>query len=219
MVYLHTQAVIWDHFSDIDEDEQEDEATSQSLDMGTDGSAQPRTDDVPVIHGMCDDTVARMTADVATPVVSTDDALSAADPHRNAPAGSCSASRLSTTTPPTAGQSTQTTTPAATHLTAPSPLDMTRDADDGATAATASAADADMDVDTDLNPAATGLPAAEHISSFLLHIRRCADDKAAGLVLDAAPPDTGAGVAADSAPGVAVPVIVADPTTDIRHGC
>ena len=181
-------------------------------------SAQPRTDDVSVIHGMCDDTVAQMTADVATPVVSTDDALSAADPHRDARAGSCSASRLSMTTPPTAGQSTQTTTPAATHLAAPFPLDMTRDADDGATAATASATDTGVHVDTDPNPATTGLPADEHISSFLLRIRRRADDKAAGLVLDAAPPDTGAGVAADPAPGVAVPVIAAGPTTDMDVG-
>ena len=121
-------------------------------------------------------------------------------------------------TPPATGESTQTATPAATHLAAPFPLDMTRDADDGATAATASATDADMNVDTDPYPAATGLPAAEHVSSFLLHIRRCADDKAAGLVLGAAPPDTGAGVAADSAPGVTVPVIVADPTTDMDVG-
>ena len=138
-----------------------------------------------------------MTADVATPVVSTDDALRGADPHRDARAGSCSASRLSMMTPPTAGQSTQTTTPAATHLAASFPLDMARDAGDGTTAATASATDAGVHVDTDPNPATTGLPADEHISSFLLCIRRRADDKAAGLVLDAAPPDTGAGVAAD----------------------
>ena len=72
---------------------------------------------------------------------------------------------------------------------------MTRDADDCATAATASATDMGVHVDTDPNPATTGLPADEHISSFLLHIRRRADDKAAGLVLDDAPPDTGAVVA------------------------
>ena len=40
----HTQTVIGDHFSDIDEDEQEDEATSQSLDVGVDDEAQPRTE-------------------------------------------------------------------------------------------------------------------------------------------------------------------------------
>ena len=112
----HTQAVIGDHFSDIDEDEQEDEATSKSLDMGIDADAQPRTDGVSVIHGVCDDTVAQMTADVATPVVSTDDAFSDADPHRNARAGSCSASRLSTATPPTAGDTTEMAAPVATTL-------------------------------------------------------------------------------------------------------
>ena len=67
----HTQVEIGDHLSDIDEDAQEDEASSQSLDMGTDteGGVQPRTDDAPVVvHGMCGDTGAQMTADVATPV-------------------------------------------------------------------------------------------------------------------------------------------------------
>ena len=33
--------------------------------------------------------------------------------------------------------------------------------------------------------------------------------------MDAAPPDTGTGVAVGSAPGVAVPVVAADPTTDM----
>ena len=37
-------------------------------------------------------------------------------------------------------------------------------------------------------------------------------------VLDAAPPVTGAGVVADPAPGVAVPVIAAGPTTDMDVG-
>ena len=106
----------------------------------------------------------------------------------------------------------------ALHLTAPFPLDMTRDADDGATAVNASATDLGGHVDTDPNPATAGLPADEHISSFLLRIRRRADDKAAGLVSDAAPPDTGAGVAADPAPGVTVPVIAAGPITDVDVG-
>ena len=44
----HTQTVIGDHFSDIDEDEQEDEATSRFLDMGVDGEAQPPTGGVTV---------------------------------------------------------------------------------------------------------------------------------------------------------------------------
>ena len=86
---------------------------------------------------------------------------------------------------------------------------------DGATAAAASAVDEGVDVDTDPDPAATAPPAAEHISSFLLHIRRCADDKAAGLVLDAAPPDTGTGVTVGSAPGVAVTVVITDPAADM----
>ena len=38
------------------------------------------------------------------------------------------------------------------------------------------------------------------------------------MVLDAAPPDTGAGVAADPAPGVTVPVVAAGPTTDMDIG-
>ena len=48
----HTQVVIGDHSSDINEDEQEDQATSQSLDMNTDGEARPRTDGASVAaHG------------------------------------------------------------------------------------------------------------------------------------------------------------------------
>ena len=95
-------------------------------------------------------------------------------------------------TPPTAGESTETTTPVATNLAAPFSPDMTGGTADGATAtATAvSAADTGVDVDTDPNPAATALPDAEHISSFLLHIRRCVDDVAADPTLGAAPHDT-----------------------------
>ena len=37
----HTQAAIGDHFSDIDEDEQGGEATSQALDEGVDDETQP----------------------------------------------------------------------------------------------------------------------------------------------------------------------------------
>ena len=50
----HTQTVIGDHFSDIDEDEQEDEATSQFLDVGVDDEAQPRTNGVSATRGMGD---------------------------------------------------------------------------------------------------------------------------------------------------------------------
>ena len=38
------------------------------------------------------------------------------------------------------------------------------------------------------------------------------------MALDAAPPDTGTGVAADPAPGVAVPVITTGPITDMEVG-
>ena len=96
----HTQVVIGDRLSDIDEDEQEDEATSQSLDMSTDGEAQPRTDDVSVTHGVCDDTTAHVTAGVAAPVVGADGVLHAAGPHRGTRVGSYSAPRLSMATPP-----------------------------------------------------------------------------------------------------------------------
>ena len=48
----HTQTAIGDHFSDIDEDEQEDEATSQSLDVGVGDEAQPRTSGMSVTRGM-----------------------------------------------------------------------------------------------------------------------------------------------------------------------
>ena len=40
----------------------------------------------------------------------------------------------------------------------------------------------------------------------------------AGLASDAAPPDTGTGVAAGPAPGVAVPVVAAGPTNDMDVG-
>ena len=95
---------------------------------------------------------------------------------------------------------------------------MTGGAADDATATAASAADTGVGVDTDPNPAATALPAAEQISSFLLHIRQCADDKAAGLVLGAAPLGTGTDVAVGTAPGVAVPVVAADPDINMDVG-
>ena len=40
----------------------------------------------------------------------------------------------------------------------------------------------------------------------------------ASLVSGAAPPDTGTSVAADPAPGIAVPVVTAGPTTDVDVG-
>ena len=128
----HTQTVVGGHFSDIDEDEQEeDEATSRSLDVGADDEAPPRIDDVLVAHGICGDTDACMTADVAAPIIDADDEFSAIDPPRGAQAGRYSAPRLSMATPPMAGQSTQIATLTATHMAASSSLDMTRDTAEG----------------------------------------------------------------------------------------
>ena len=79
----HTQTVIGDHFSDIDEDEQGGETTSQSLDVGVGDEAQPRTSGMSVTRDMGDDTGAHGTADVAAPVVDTDVTLSATDPPRD----------------------------------------------------------------------------------------------------------------------------------------
>ena len=171
----HTQMVIGDHFSNIDEDEQEDGDTSQFLDVGVDDEAQPRTDCASVTRDVCDDTAAHMTVGVAAPIAGADGAFRATDPRRGTRAGSYSAPRLSMATPPMAGPPTQTATPAATHMAAPPPLGMTRGPDVGATAITASAADTNMDIGTDPNPATTGLLADEHISSFLLRIRRRAE--------------------------------------------
>ena len=61
----HTPVVIGDHFSDIDEDDQEDETASPSSDIDLDDEAHSRTGDVSVAHGMCDDVAVDMTADVA----------------------------------------------------------------------------------------------------------------------------------------------------------
>ena len=214
----HTQVVVGDHFSDIDEDEREDEATSQSLDVGMDDEAPPRTDDASVTHGTCDDIAAHMTAEVAAPVVGTDGLFSATDPRRGTRAGSYSAPRLLMASPPMADRSTQTATLTTTHMAVSFPLDMTRDPGAGATAAAASTTDTGMAVGTDLNPATADLLADEHISSFLLRIRRRADGEVAGLVLGAAPSDTGTGGAAHPAPGATAPVIAADPDSDIDVG-
>ena len=150
----HTQVVIRDHFSDIDDDDPKSEAASQSSDIGLDDEAHPRAGDVSVARDMCDGVAVDMTVDVTAPlVVDTGDTFGAADPHRGTRAGSCPASHLSMATPPTAGESTEVVTPAATNLTAPFPPDMTGCTADGATATAASATDTGVDVDTDPNPA------------------------------------------------------------------
>ena len=118
----HTPVVIGDHFSDIDEDEPEDEIASQSSDIDVDNEAHSRAGDVSVARGMCDGVAVDMTADVTAPVVDTGDTFGAADPHRGTRAGGDSASQLSMATPPTAGDTTETAAPVATTLAAPSPL-------------------------------------------------------------------------------------------------
>ena len=69
-------------------------------------------------------------------------------------------------------------------------------------------------MDADPNPVATDVLADEHISRFLRHARRCAEDSATGLAVDIAPPDASTGVAIGPAPGVANSVVAAGPTTD-----
>ena len=64
-----------------------------------------------------------------------------------------------------------TASTAATLADSPSP-DVTVDTADGATATAAPATDTGVDVDTDPSPTTTAPPTAEHISSFLLHMRR-----------------------------------------------
>ena len=165
--------------------------------MGIDGGAQPRIDDVSVIHGIFviaadpDTDIDVGAADGLLPDVADFDPTSAwgggdevtaampdgADFDPTSLDSTWGDGDDATAAVPAAGASTRTATSTATHLAAPSPLDATRDADDGTTADTASATDTGMGVDTDPNPATTGLPAAEHISSFLLRIRRCADDR------------------------------------------
>ena len=108
--------------------------------------------------------------------------------------------------------------PAATHVAAPLPLDVARDPDDDETATVAPATDTGVVIDTDPNPVTTDILADEHISLFLRHARRRAEDTVAGLVMDAAPPDTNTGVVVDPTPGVAAPVVAVGPTTDVDVG-
>ena len=86
----------------------------------------------------------------------------------------------------TADGATATTTSAVATLAASSSPDVVVGIAHGATATTASAADTGMDVDTDPSPAVIAPSTAEHISSFLLHIRRRAADDAAPSSLDVA---------------------------------
>ena len=105
-------------------------------------------------------------------------------------------------------------TPATAHVAAPLPLDVARDPDVGAVAAVPHITDTRVGMDTDPNPVTTDVPADEHISLFLRHARRCAEDTATGLAVDIAPPDTSTGIIIGPTPGVATPVVVVGPTTD-----
>ena len=69
-------------------------------------------------------------------------------------------------------------------------------------------------MDADPNPVTTDVLTDEHISRFLRHARRCAEDTVSGLAVDTAPPDTSTGVAIGPTPGVATPVVVVGPNTD-----
>ena len=214
----HTQTAIGDHFSDIDEDEQGDDATSQPLDEGVGDEAQPLAGGASVTRGTCDDTDAHMTPDVADLVADTDDALSTTEPPRDSHAGSHSSPCLLVAPPHVLGRSTRMAAPAATHVAAPLLLEVARDPDDDETTTIAPATDTGVVIDTDPNPVTTDILADEHISLFLRHARRRAEDAVAGLVMDAAPPDTNTGVVVDLAPGVAAPVVAVGPTNDVDVG-
>ena len=73
-------------------------------------------------------------------------------------------------------------------------------------------------MDTDPNPVTVDIPMDAHISLFLRHARRCAEDTAAGLAVDIAPPDTSTEIVVGTAPGVATPMVVVGPTTDGDFG-
>ena len=173
---------------------------------------------VSVTRDMGDDTGAHGTADVAGLVADTDGALSATEPPRGSHAGSSSSPCLLVAPPHVLDRSTRMAVPAATHIAAPLLLDMARDLDDDETATVASATDTGVVIDTDPNPVTTDILADEHISLFLRHARRRAEDTVAGLVMDAAPPDTNTGVVVDPTPGVAAPVVAVAPTTDVDVG-
>ena len=117
-----------------------------------------------------------------------------------------------------ASQSAQPAAPAATHVAAPLPLDGTQDpgADDTATAAPTT--DTGAAVDTDPNLVTTDILTDEHISLFLRHARRRAEDMVVDLAMDAAPPDTHTGVAVDPTPGVVAPVVAVGPDVDTADG-
>ena len=78
------------------------------------------------------------------------------------------------------------TASAAAALAASSFLDVTVGTAAGATATAASAADTGVEIDTDPVPTTGAPPSDEHISSFLLYIRRRAADDATATASSAA---------------------------------
>ena len=189
----HTQTTIGDHFSDIDEDEQEDEYASRSSDAGMDDEARPLIGDTSVSRGTCGDTDVRIITDVTDLGADADDVLNDTGLPRDSRAGSHSPPRLSMAPHHGLDRPTPVATPATAHVAAPPPLDVVRDPDVGAVAAVAHTIDTGVAMDTDPNPATTGAPTDEHISLFLRHARRCAEDTETGLAVDTAPPDTSTG--------------------------
>ena len=80
--------------------------------------------------------------------------------------------------PPAAGDTAMPTESAAVALLAAYPFhDVVVGTVDDTTAATASAADTGMDAGTDPSPAVVAPPTTEHISSFLLYVRRRVADE------------------------------------------
>ena len=90
----HTQTTIGDHFSDIDEDEQEDEHDSRSSDAGMDDEARPLIGDTSVSRGTYDDTDVRIATGVTDLGADADDVLSDTELPRDSRAGSSSPPRL-----------------------------------------------------------------------------------------------------------------------------
>ena len=109
-----------------------------------------------------------------------------ADPHQGTRAGDSSSSHFPMVPSPAVDDTTMPTAPAATTLTASSSLDVTVGTAAGATATAASAAGTGMEIETDPVPTTTTPPTAEHISSFLLCIRRRAANDATATAASAA---------------------------------
>ena len=213
----HTPVVGESHFSDIDEDDQEDDAASQSSGIDADDKAHSRAADASVAHDMYDDvavgTNPLLLSTVTTHSVSPLLSLVAADPGTGMDIDTAddlfvdisvfaSASvwgggdevTAAIPAPPTADDAIATATSAAATPAASSSPDVAGGTTDGARATATSAAGTSIDVDTEPVPVATVPPTAEHISSFLLHIRR----HAAGIAVD---PALGAATPTDTAVG------------------